>query len=217
VSKFLLDEEAQSMPFDSSEGRWFRNPKIIFALVASLIFAGSTFAGRLAISGDNIEYGQGLFKVRACDSWISIGLFPTVAQYEGLSRVDSAELIGLDPVRCRGKFLRVQFFDSSSATALPMYVGVINVDTATATTETGTARVLTIYDTSTVYSGATPAAYTAYARRALTLVNEAKINVGYDDGYSRISYNASTGSWKINFVQPLALMSAVTRITIETT
>lgn len=29
------------------------------------------------------------------------------------------------------------------------------------------------------------------------------------------TYNALTGSWKINFVQPLALMTAVSRITVE--
>jgi hypothetical protein len=215
VSKFLLDEEAQDAPFDSSEGGWFRNPKIIFALVATLIIAGSTFAGQLFIRSGGIEYGQGLFKVRACDTWISIGLFPTAAQYDGLSRVDAMELVGLDPIKCANKFLRFQFFDSSSATALPMYVGVVRSDTTTATAETGTATIVTVFDTSTAYSGANAAAYNAFARTALTLVNEAKVNVGYDDGYLRISYNTGTGSWKIAFAQPLASMPSISRITVE--
>jgi hypothetical protein len=215
MSKFLLDEEVQNAPFDSPEGSWFRNPKIIFALVASLIFGGSTLAGNLSINSGKIEYGQGLFTVRACDTWISIGLFPTAAQYDGLSRVDAMELVGLDPIKCANKFLRFQFFDSSSTTALPMYVGVVRSDTTTATAETGTATILTVFDTSTPYSGATAAAYTAFARRAITLVNEAKVNVGYDDGYLRISYNASTGTWKIAFTQPLATMPSVSRITVE--
>jgi hypothetical protein len=215
VSKFLLDEEAQNAPFDSSESGWFRNPKIIFALVAALIFGGSTIATNFTISSGKIEYGQGLFTVRACDTWISIGLYPTAAQYNGLSRVDAVELIGLDPIRCANKFLRFQFFDSSSATALPMYVGVVRSDTTTATAETGTATILTVFDTSTPYSGNRPESYTAFARRAITLVNEAKVNVGYDDGYLRISYNSSTGSWKIAFTQPLATMPSVSRITVE--
>jgi hypothetical protein len=215
VSKFLLDEEAQNPPFDSSEGKWFRNPKIIFVLVAALIFGGSTIATNFTISSGKIEYGQGLFTVRACDTWISIGLYPTAAQYNGLSRVDSVELIGLDPIKCANKFLRFQFFDSSSATALPMYVGVVRTDTVTATAETGTARILTVFDTSTAYSGNRPESYTAFARKALTLVNEAKVNVGYDDGYLRISYNGSTGTWKITLVQPLCLVASVSRITVE--
>ena len=215
MSKFLLDEEAQDAPFDSSEGGWFRNPKIIFALVATLIIAGSTFAGQLFIRSGGIEYGQGLFKVRACDTWISIGLFPTAAQYDGLSRVDAMELVGLDPIKCANKFLRFQFFDSSSVIALPMYVGVVRTDTTTATAETGTATIVTVFDTSTAYSGANAAAYNAFARTALTLVNEAKVNVGYDDGYLRISYNTGTGSWKIAFAQPLASMPSISRITVE--
>ena len=215
MSKFLLDEEAQSAPFDSSESGWFRNPKIIFALVAALIFGGSTIATNFTISSGKIEYGQGLFTVRACDTWISIGLYPTAAQYNGLSRVDAMELVGLDPIKCANKFLRFQFFDSSSATALPMYVGVVRTDTTTATAETGTATIVTVFDTSTAYSGNRPESYTAFARRALTLVNEAKVNVGYDDGYLRISYNASTGSWKIAFAQPLATMPSISRITVE--
>jgi hypothetical protein len=215
VSQFLLDEEAQDAPFDSPEGGWFRNPKIIFALVATLIIAGSTFAGQLFIRSGGTEYGQGLFKVRACDTWISIGLFPTAAQYDGLSRVDAMELVGLDPIKCANKFLRFQFFDSSSVTALPMYVGVVRTDTTTATAETGTATIVTVFDTSTAYSGANAAAYNAFARTALTLVNEAKVNVGYDDGYLRISYNTGTGSWKIAFAQPLASMPSISRITVE--
>jgi len=215
VSRFLLDEEAQNAPFDSSESRWFRNPKIIFALIASIIFGGSTIATNFTISSGKIEYGQGLFTVRACDTWISIGLYPTAAQYNGISRVDAVELVGLDPIKCANKFLRFQFFDSSSATALPMYVGVVRSDTVTATSETGTARIVTVFDTSTPYSGNRPESYTAFARRAITLVNEAKVNVGYDDGYLRISYNASTGSWKIAFTQPLASMPSVSRITVE--
>ena len=209
MSKFLLDAEAQDAPFDSSEGGWFRNPKIIFALVSALIIAGSTFAGQLIIRSGGIEYGQGLFKVRACDSWISIGLYPTTAQYDGLSRVDAVELIGLDPIRCANKFLRFQFFDSSSATALPMYVGT------TATAETGTATILTVFDTSTAYSGANAAQYNAFASTALTLVNGAMVNVGFNDGYLSISYNTGKGSWKITFTQPLASMPSISRITVE--
>ena len=215
MSKFLLDEEAQNAPFDSSESGWFRNPKIIFALVATLIFGGSTIATNFTISSGKIEYGQGLFTVRACDTWISIGLFPTAAQYSGISRVASVELIGLDPIKCANKFLRFQFFDSSSATALPMYVGVVRSDTTTATAETGTATILTVFDTSTAYSGSTAAQYNAFARTALTLVNEAKVNVGFDDGYLRISYNTGTGSWKIAFTEPLASMPSISRITVE--
>ena len=141
-----------------------------------------------------------------------MGLYPTAATYNGLSRVQSVELIGLDPNACKGNLLRFQFYDSSSATALPMYVGVITTDTATATAETGTATILSVFDTTTAFSSGT---YANYARKALTLVNQAGVNVGYGDDYLAISYLASTGSWKINMFQPLCPMGSVYRITVE--
>ena len=212
MTDFLLDGEAQEEDLDSPRHGWHRNPKLIFVLAAALIFGATTLASNFSISGGRIEYGQGLFRVKACDSWISVGLYPTAATYNGLSRVQSVELIGLDPNACKGNLLRFQFYDSSSATALPMYVGVIKTDTATATVETGTASILSVFDTTTAFSSGT---YANYARKALTLVNQAGVNVGYGDDYLAISYLASTGSWKINMFQPLCPMGSVYRITVE--
>ena len=89
MSNFLLDGEEQEETPDSERGGWHRNPKIIFVLAAALIFGATTLASNFSISGGRIEYGQGLFRVKACDSWISVGLYPTAATYNGLSRVQS--------------------------------------------------------------------------------------------------------------------------------
>jgi hypothetical protein len=212
VSNFLLDGEEQEETPDSERGGWHRSPKLIFVLAAALVFGATTLASNFSISGGRIEYGQGLFRVKACDSWISVGLYPTAATYNGLSRVQTVELIGLDPNACKGNLLRFQFYDSSTATALPMYVGVVSTDTATATSETGTASILSVFDTSTAFSSGT---YKNYAQKALTLVNQAGVNIGYGDEYLSISYLASTGSWKIYMFQPLCPMGSVYRITVE--
>jgi hypothetical protein len=185
---------------------------MIFVLAAALIFGATTLASNFSISGGRIEYGQGLFRVKACDSWISVGLYPTAATYNGLSRVQSVELIGLDPNACKGNLLRFQFYDSSTATALPMYTGVIATDTATSSATVGSASILSVFDTSTAFSSGT---YANYARKALTLVNQAGVNISYGDDYLSISYLASTGSWKINMFQPLCPMGSVYRITVE--
>lgn len=212
MSNFLLDGEEQEESVDSERGGWHRSPKLIFVLAAALIFGATTLASNFSISGGRIEYGQGIFRVKACDSWISVGLYPTAATYDGLSRVDTVELIGLDPNACKGNLLRFQFYDSSTATALPMYVGVVSTDTATATSETGTASILSVFDTTTAFTSGT---YTNYARKALTLVNQAGVNIAYGDEYLAISYNASTGSWKIKMFQPLCPVGSVYRITVE--
>ena len=212
MTQFLLDDGAEEEDLNSSMRKWYRKPKTIFILVAALLCGGTTVASNFSISGGSIEFGQGLFKVRACDSWISIGLFPTAATYNGLSRVQSVELIGLDPNACKGSVLRFQFYDSTTATALPLYTGVIATDTATSSATVGSATILSVYDTSTAFSSGT---YTNYARRALTLVNQAGVNIGFSDDYLGISYLSSTGSWKINLVQPLCPMGSVYRITVE--
>jgi len=212
VSNFLLDGEEQEESLDSEKGGWHRSPKLIFVLAVALVFGATTLASNFSISGGRIEYGQGLFRVKACDSWISVGLYPTAATYNGLSRVQSVELIGLDPNACKGNLLRFQFYDSSTATALPMYTGVIATDTATSSATIGSASVISVFDTTTAFSSGT---YANYARKALTLVNQAGVNIGYGDEYLSISYLASTGSWKINMFQPLCPMGSVYRITVE--
>ena len=212
MSNFLLDGEEQEESLDSEKGGWHRSPKLIFVLAAALVFGATTLASNFSISGGRIEFGQGLFRVKACDSWISVGLYPTAATYNGLSRVQTVELIGLDPNACKGNLLRFQFYDSSTATALPMYTGVIATDTATSSATIGSASILSVFDTTTAFSSGT---YANYARKALTLVNQAGVNIGYGDDYLAISYNASTGSWKINMFQPLCPMGSVYRITVE--
>ena len=93
-----------------------------------------------------------------------------------------------------------------------MYTGVISTDTVTASATIGSATILSVYDTSTAFSSGT---YTNYARKALTLVNQAGVNISYGDDYLGISYLASTGSWKIKLIQPLCPMESVYRITVE--
>jgi hypothetical protein len=214
VSNFLLDGEEQEETSDSERGGWYRSPKLIFVLAAALVFGATTLASNFSISGGRIEYGQGLFIVRACDSWISVGLNPTTAMFDGLSRVQSVELVGLDPIACSGNLLRFRFYDSSTATALPMYVGVVSTDTVTATSETGTASILAVFDTTTAFSSGT---YADYAGAALSLVNQAEVNIGYSDNYLSISYLQNTGIWRINLVEPLCPMESVYRITVEST
>jgi hypothetical protein len=95
-----------------------------------------------------------------------------------------------------------------------MYIGVVSTDTVTATSETGTASILAVFDTTTAFSSGT---YADYAGAALSLVNQAEVNIGYSDNYLSISYLQNTGIWRINLVEPLCPMESVYRITVEST
>jgi hypothetical protein len=211
MTNFILDEIEEASPGFFS--KLLKSPKAIFALSALIIFGGSTYASNLSIGGGRIEYGQGQFTVKACDSWISIGLFPTATTENGLSKVQSIELVGLDPQKCAGKVIRFKFYDSSTATALPMYTGVIGSDTTTGVI-TGGATTLGVLDTSTAWNSATTT-YANYAMKALTIIDQVGANIGYYNDYLSISYNKSAGSWKIFMFQPLCFMNQVYRVTVE--
>jgi hypothetical protein len=212
MTQLFLDEENPRR-----RGFW-RGPKLFFALIASLVLGGSTLAANFSInsnSGQGIEFGQGVFRVSACDGFISIALYPTPATYNGLSRVQTVELLGLNPEKCTGKLLRFKFY-GSSGNLLDMYRGTIESTPGsnTSTTTVGSATTLTVYDSATAWNQNTTT-YSNYAAKALTLINQAGFNVGYSDDYLSITYNKKTGGYKINLFEPLCLMSEVYDISVE--
>ncbi len=184
----------------------------IFLVAIGLV--ATTVAANLSLNNGRIEMGQGVYRITACDQWIGIGLNPTAATYVGKSRIASMDIIGLDPRLCKNVVFKIKMFKNTDLnTPLAIFEGVTGTDTATAMTETGTVRSLTIYDTATVSYPTTT--YNYYAARALTLINGAGVNIGYRDDYHRIAYAATTGVYGIIFTTPLCLMEDVDKITIE--
>ena len=51
---------------------------------------------------------------------------------------------------------------------------------------------------------------------AITLLNGAGQNISYSDSYQSLDYNPETAVYTLAFSEPLALMSDVTRINVET-
>jgi hypothetical protein len=212
MTQLLMEEER------SDERVVWRSPMFFFALILVLVLGGTTIATRISLnsnSGQGIEFGQGLFRVAACDGFLSIALYPTPANYNGLSRVQAVELVGLNPEQCAGKLLRLKFF-GNSGNLLNLYVGTVAAEpsSGTSTPAVDSATTLTVYDTSTVWNQATTT-YANYAAKALTLINQAGFDIGYYDDYLSITYNKKTGGYKIFLNEPLCLMSDVYDITIE--
>ena len=212
MTALLLDEE-----YSEPRSIW-RSPKFFFALIFSLVLGGTTLAANFSLnSGDNrgIEFGQGVFRVAACDGFLSIALYPTAANYGGLSRVQAVELVGLNPEQCAGKVLRFKFY-GNSVNVLDLYRGTVAAEpgSGTSTPAVDTATTLTVYDTATAWDQGTTT-YSNYAAKALTLINQAGFNIGYSDEYISITYNKRTGGYKIFLNEPLCLMSDVYDITIE--
>ena len=200
--------------FESDKDSAKRPRRFIGIVLVAFGLVATTLAANLSLNNGRIEMGQGVYRITACDQWVGIGLNPTAAIYGGKSRVESIDLIGLDPRLCKDVVFRIKLFKNTDPnTPLGIFTGVVGTDTATATTETGTVSSLTIYDTATVSYPTTT--YNYYAARALTLINGAGVNVGYRDDYHRIQYASATGVYGIIFYNPLALMEDVDKITIE--
>ena len=92
-------------------------------LTASL---GSVLAANIAIgNSDNVtEFGQGEFTLKACDSWIQLGLVagPT-GQFgapSGLSSLRGVTIQGLDASQCKSTHFTIQAMDESLS-PLPLY------------------------------------------------------------------------------------------------
>lgn len=194
------------------ENRGFFSRRLVGIVLVALGLVGTTIAANISLSSGRIEMGQGLYQIKACDQWVAIGLYPTAATYPEGSRIDTLELVGLDPRFCKDVIFQVKLYDSAN-TQLGLFTGTVVSDTNTATIGSGPVKTLSVYDTMTVsYPTVT---YNSYAAKALTLVNEAGINVGYSDGYHRITYFAATGTYRIKFTTPLCPMESVTKVTIE--
>jgi hypothetical protein len=217
MSLFTLDGDDDRRPRIGPS----RNLKFFIAVCAVVVLIGTSLAKSITInSNKSIEFGQGSFRVAACDGFVSVNLYPTAALYGGYSRIQTVEIVGLNPTKCNNKIMRFRVYGASGNTPLNLYVGPVAPASAQSGTSTQTidsATTVTVFDTSTVFSGTSAdAGFPAYAAKALTLIDQSGVNIGYYSDYLSISYNKSTASYKIYLAQPLCLMKDVYRITIET-
>ena len=102
----------------------------------------------------------------------------------------------MDTKQCAGKNLKIQLRSTSSANPLPLFTdsGSLSVDRALVSVNSNKAT--------------TPA-------NALTIINGYGANIGYFDAYEYVSYKSSTAVYTLAFTNPLALMSDVTGVTLE--
>ena len=165
----------------------------LFALAIS-----STFAANININETNrIEFGQGIYQIKACDQFISLE-FKSTRSVNGFSRVGNIVFKGLDIDKCKGTAMRLRLYRTGVTQHLNLY-------TNAAGTETGTAVIMVISKT------ATPAT----AADDVTLVNHLGVNIEYGDNMQTIDYDPANGNYIITYYYPLAEMRYVNSVTLE--
>jgi len=86
----------------------------LFSFFVSVIMA--TFAANITINTNNrIEFGQGVYIVQACNSWIRISLSygSTEGNLEGKSLITSFIIDGLDTEQCKSSNIEFKAFSES--------------------------------------------------------------------------------------------------------
>lgn len=184
---------------------------LLYAGLGLLVFAaiGASLAQTITLNTTGrVEFGQGIVTLKACDSFISISLTPSSATFSGTradgssyvnsSRVKNIKFSSLDTRACAGKRVKVQLFDNLNASAMNLYTDADSV---------AVDKVILVIDSDRNVDRAD----------AVTLLNGKGQNIGYFDAYQFLDFNPDTAMYTLIFSSPLALMSDVYRLTIETT
>jgi len=172
-------------------------------------FVGAALAQTISLNtNDRVEFGQGSVTLKACDSFISISLNPSAATfsgvnaagnpYENASRVKSMQFSGLDTRACAGRSIKVELYIDNSTTPMAIYsdTQTASVDNATLVIDPDKSR-----DRADV----------------ITLLNGLGQNIGQSDTFQSLTYNSSNAVYTLEFFAPLALVSDVSRVSVETT
>ncbi len=188
--------------FSSRGFRW-----TLLAVIISLI--GTTFAINVTINGNNqVEFGQGVYRITSCDQFMNVNLKSSNAFDDGLSRVGSIELSGVDVARCANTSVRLRLYDSSNPSPMNLFNNIAYTSRGTSypcCTETGTAVIMVIAANATQ----------ATAAQSVTLISPSGKNIGYGDRHESIRYESTTAVFTVTFSSPLAIMRDVAKTTLE--
>lgn len=198
------------LPAPEERQRRFSSRSFRFVLGLLLIsLVGTTFAVNIVIGGDNrIEFGQGVYRITSCDQFVNVKLQSSNAFSDGLSRVGSVELSGLDVERCAGTSIRLRLYDASNPAPMELFNNIAYTSRGTSypcCTETGTSVVMVVAANATQ----------ATAAQSITLISPSGRSIGYGDRHESIRYEATTGIYTVTFTSPLAIMRDVENTTLE--
>ena len=170
--------------------------------VSLILFTGvgSVLAANIAIGNSNkIEFGRGVYTIKACDSWIQLNLVsgPT-GQYgapAGLSALTGVTVQGLIPSKCPSTKFTIQAIGSGS-TILPVY-------------RTGYSRVLCTSNPVCVIG------QNSESDLILTVSSKGNVSLYNPDYYHELVYDSTSGIYTFNFTQPGQLARDISTLTIQ--
>lgn len=177
------------------------------AALMALTAIGGVFASAVTgiNSGEKVEFGQGYYKVKACDSWIRMNF--TTGSVEGgdagMSPLTGITIDSLDTTACANTQITITVLDNTdSESPLPLYQ-----------TQDPPSGVCTI----------SPCSEIAGAAKSVTLLinNSGLVSLDPNDlvdptgQFHTLITKVNRGQFEITFTQPAALAALVGRLTIQ--
>ena len=190
-----------------SRAKRFRNSKLFIGLsMIGLSVTGLTLAASFTINSGRVEFGQGIYKIQSCDQWIAINLVSTEAMYDGESRVKSIQISGLDATRCRGSNFKIQLYPTgASPAAMPLF----------SESSTPVDRLLLSVSSDVSKVRANAVSLIDGSGRLIT-ANLSSDGSGFAyDRWQSLTYATSNGVYNVSFMRPLATVSAVNSLTVQ--
>ena len=167
-------------------------------VIASL---GSSLASNIAIGNSDglVEFGQGEFTLKACDSWIQLDLVNGATGRNGapsgLSALTGITIQGLDAIKCKSTRFTIRAIDSSN-------------------------KVLPIYRTDKKSQMCTVSPICVIGKSSesdlvVDVSSKGSVSLSDSDDYHSMSYSSSTGIYTISFDQPGQLARDISNLTIQ--
>ena len=167
-------------------------------LIASV---GTVLAGSIAIGSSNngVEFGRGVYQIKACDSWIQLDLVSgstgQLGAPEGVSTLTGVTIQGLDANQCKSTKFTIRAMSSSNS-VLPVYRTDKKVQMCTVNPICVIGK-------------------TAESDLVVSVSSKASVSLTGSDSYHSMTYSSSTGIYKIIFAQPGQLARDIANLTIQ--
>ena len=223
----MIEDEGDSAFYDGDgdvplDGTRSRSKRLIIgAIFITLGVFSTTLAANITLNGGKKqEFGQGLYVIKACDQWVSIGFGTAtsatggtvstanggsgIARNAGDTKIKQMIINGLDTKLCRGTNIKIQLWSGSNTVPMPLFTDnsgdvnrvILNVP-ANAVTATNADR-----------------------GNNLNFINGYGQVIGssanWDDNYESLAWDpAAPATYILWFTTPLAWTQDFTRLTLE--
>jgi hypothetical protein len=171
------------------------------AAVILVFTLGSVLAANINIgdTSGTVEFGQGEFTLKACDSWIQLNLLTSATgeygeESEGLSALTGITIEGLDAERCKSTKFTIESIDES-LNLLPLY--------------------RTDGKSNLCSSSACSIGRNLEAEIVVVISATKVVALDNPDQFHQLTYDDSLGIYKITFTKPAQLARDITNLTIQ--